>query len=148
MSSPAFRTALDWSPLQFGVNGVAANASTNSNTIPIDGLNQVVLDLKLTNATGVAIAVSCYPEIRYHGETNWKQMVTSSTVAGVVTLSVRQIVFPTCAAAAETYSYIYPFSLEGVEGNEFRLRAITDSLAAGGATDLIYVRCRVAHSGV
>jgi hypothetical protein len=143
--SRCIRTALDVSATQFGVNGVAANASTNSNLVSIDGCNQLLVEVTLVNTTAAATTISFFPEVRRHGVTAWSQLTTSSIAAGVETLSVRQIVCPTTAAAATTYSYTYPLVLAGMDAEEFRLRDITS--AGGGAADLISINLRVGHGG-
>jgi hypothetical protein len=103
-------------------------------------------DLTITNVSGGALAVTCYPQIRYHGETDWRSTVVEDVAAtGIVTLAPRQLLFKATAALAGTYGYIYPFSLEGVDGNEFRLATIT--AAGAGGSDAVSIRLRVGFSG-
>jgi hypothetical protein len=135
----AIRTALDWSPVQTGINLSALSASPDSNAIPIDGCNQMVLDLDHVNTSG-ALTITALFQVRRHGDTLWRSMVTKSVAGGVETLSVRQISW----AVTGTARISYPFSFEGVDANEFRLATITAVGAA--ATDTITIRMRPGFS--
>jgi hypothetical protein len=145
MTNRCIRTVLDLSPREVGVNAAAGNASTNSNNIAMDGCNFILIDATIVNATGGALTLSAYPEIRRKGTTAWAPMPTGEIVAGVDTLSGHQVVFPATDAAAATYARTFWMDVPGFDGYEFRLRAVT--AAGAGATDLLSIRLIAGHSG-
>jgi hypothetical protein len=126
----------DYSAADLGLNGVALNASHNSNPIDVRGADLVTFRMVHVNNSATAITGNIQ-SASADGATagNWEAEQTRAIAGGVETLSDRS--FSKSVSGDKRFSY----PVENLNVDRLRLQGVTGT--GGAASDTLTVTCRV-----